>query len=99
VRRLRDVQRPGQAFAEAMYRCNDVLERWNQGRISPFEWPVKYHAGMLLAFVHFDVGRLDEAIKLAEDTMADMDDPEGGHESFGWAVKRIRQWKSDAGRS
>ncbi len=96
VRRMRDVQRPGQAFAEAVYRCNDVLDRWNQGRIIPFEWPVKYHAGMLLAFVHFDIGRLDEAIQIAQKTMADLDDPEGGHESFSWAVKRIRQWSSDA---
>jgi tetratricopeptide (TPR) repeat protein len=95
VRRLRQVGRPGQAFAEAHYRCNDILERWSQSRISPFEWPVKYHAGMLLALVHHDVGRLDEAIKIAEDTMADMEDPEAGHESFAWAVRRIADWKSD----
>jgi tetratricopeptide (TPR) repeat protein len=95
VRRLRQVGRPGQAFAEAHYRCNDILERWTQSRISPFEWPVKYHAGMLLALVHHDVGRLDEAIKIAEDTMADMADPEAGHESFAWALRRIADWKTD----
>jgi tetratricopeptide (TPR) repeat protein len=95
VRRLRQIQRPGQAFAEAQFRCNDLQQRWDQGRISPFEWPAKYHAGMLLAFAHFDLGRLDEAIHIAEQTMADMDDPEGGHESFAWALKRIKQWKSD----
>jgi len=95
VRRMRDTQRPGSAFAEAQYRCNDLLTRWNEGRISRFEWPAKYHAGMLLALVHHDIGRLDEAIRIAEHTMADLQDPEAGHESFGWAIERIQQWKSD----
>ena len=95
VRRMRQLQRAGHAFSEAQYRCNDILERWKQGQISPFEWPVKYHAGMLLAFVHFDIGRLEEAIHIAEQTMADMQDPDAGHESFAWAMKRIKQWKSD----
>jgi len=96
VRRLRQVGRPGQAFAEAQYRCNDILDRWSQGQITPFEWPAKYHAGMLLAFTHFDVGRLDEGIRLAESTLADLEDPEAGHESFGWAAKRLRDWKHDS---
>jgi tetratricopeptide (TPR) repeat protein len=95
VRRLRQVGRPGQAFAEAQYRCNDILERWGQGRVSPFDWPAKYHAGMLLAFVHHDVGRLDEAIRIAEDALADLEDPDGGHESFAWAVRRIEDWRTD----
>jgi tetratricopeptide (TPR) repeat protein len=95
VRRLRAVQRPGQAFAEAQYRCKDVLERWRDGKIDRAEWAARYHAGLLLALVHLDVGRLDEAIALAEDTLRELPAPGTGDESFVWARDRIRAWRGD----
>jgi len=94
VRRLRLVQRPGQAFAEAAYRCNDVLERWRDGKISPAEWAVKPQAGMLLAQAHFDVGRLDEAVRIGRDALREL--PPDGHGQFGWAVDQLEQWSADA---
>ena len=97
VRRLREVGRPGQAFAEAQYRCKDVLQRASAGEVSPFEWPSRYHAGMLLAQVHADVGRLDEAIRIADDALADLDDPAAGPESFVWAVERVAGWRTQPG--
>ena len=95
VRRLREVGRPGQAFAEARFRCKDVLDRWRADRVSRFEWPAKYHAGMLLAQVHADAGRLDDAIRVAERVLADLDDPARGPESFAWAVAEVARWRTD----
>ncbi|MCB9573009.1 MAG: hypothetical protein H6709_13075, partial [Kofleriaceae bacterium] len=94
VRRLREVQRPGQAFAEAAFRCGEVLERWRDGDASA-DWAVRYHAGMLQALVHHDIGRLDDAIHIAEDTLRDVGDREGGVERFGWAAERIAAWRDD----
>lgn len=94
VRRLRAVGRPGQAFAEAQYRCHDVLERWRDGRTDRAAWASSYHAGMLLALTHADVGRLDDAIRLAEDTLRDL--PPAAAPTFAWARERIAAWRHDA---
>jgi tetratricopeptide (TPR) repeat protein len=95
VRRLRQVSRPGQAFAEAAYRCKDVLDRWAAGQIPPTEEPARHHAELLLALVHFDVGRLDEAVAIAGRAVAEIKDGDNGAETFGWARKRLAQWQQD----
>jgi tetratricopeptide (TPR) repeat protein len=95
VHSVRGVQRPGQAFAEAIYRCNDVLQRWHDGRIDPADWPIRYEAGMLKAQVHLDVGRRDEAIQLADDALADLGDRDGDRARFAWAIDEVARWRSD----
>ena len=65
---------PGQAFAEAQYRCRDILERWGQGRISRVRVAGPHHAALLIAFVHLDVGRLAEASSIADDMLAALED-------------------------
>jgi tetratricopeptide (TPR) repeat protein len=95
VRLRRQTLRHGEAFLEAQRRCNTILDRWKAGRIAPTEWHHRYHAGMQLAMVRHDVGRLDEAIQLAERTLADLDDPAAGQESFVWAIDKLEEWKTD----
>ncbi len=84
VRRLRNAQRPGQLFAEAVFRCNDVLER------SPHD-PT---AGMLLAQVHFDVGRIDEAVTIGRAALERV--PPAQRERYASAADRVQQWSTDA---
>jgi tetratricopeptide (TPR) repeat protein len=93
VRRLRQVFRPGQAFAEAQYRCNDILARWRDGQL-PRRDAARVHAGLLLAFTHYDIGRLDEALRIADDTLRELDDAQRA--DFAWASARTAQWRSDA---
>jgi hypothetical protein len=62
VRRLRQVGRPGQAFAEAQYRCREILDRADAGKLAAGDWQAPHHAALLIAFVHLDVGRIAEAI-------------------------------------
>jgi tetratricopeptide (TPR) repeat protein len=97
VRRLRQVERTGQAFAEAQYRCREILDRATNKTLAGTNWQAPHHAALLIAFAHLDVGRLAEAIELADAAMAQL--PEGAHvrDAFAWAHKRIAHWKTDAG--
>lgn len=97
VRRLRQVGRPGQAFAEAQYRCREILDRSASGKLSTADWQAPHHAALLIAFAHLDVGRIAEAIELADDAMSRVPDDGPTQEAFAWAQKRIAHWKSDAG--
>ncbi len=97
VRRLRQVGRPGQAFAEAQYRCREILDRAAAGKLPPNDWQAPHHAALLIAFAHLDVGRLAEAIELADDAMARLPNDPQTKEAFAWATKRISHWKIDAG--
>ncbi len=97
VRRLRQVGRPGQAFAEAQYRCREILDRAAANKLPPNDWQAPHHAALLIAFAHLDVGRLSEAIELADDAMSRLPEDAPTQEAFAWAKKRISHWKSDAG--
>jgi tetratricopeptide (TPR) repeat protein len=97
VRRLRQVGRPGQAFAEAQYRCREILDRAAANKLPANDWQAPHHAALLLAFVHLDIGRLAEAIELADEAMARLPQDDATREAFGWALKRISHWKSDSG--
>jgi tetratricopeptide (TPR) repeat protein len=97
VRRLRQVGRPGQAFAEAQYRCREILDRAGAGKMSTADWQSPHHAALLIAFAHLDVGRIAEAIELADEAMSRVPDDAPTKEAFGWAQKRISHWKTDAG--
>ncbi|MDX2092702.1 MAG: hypothetical protein SFX73_32855 [Kofleriaceae bacterium] len=97
VRRLRQVERPGQAFAEAQYRCREILDRAAAGTLSGADWQAPHHAALLIAFAHLDVGRLTEAIELADEAMSRLPDDAPVREAFTWAHKRIAHWKTDAG--
>ncbi|HEX3481088.1 MAG TPA: hypothetical protein VHT91_38995, partial [Kofleriaceae bacterium] len=97
VRRLRQVGRLGQAFAEAQYRCREILDRTAAGKLSGNDWQAPHHAALLIALVHLDVGRLAEAIELADEAMAQLPNDPQTKEAFAWAIKRISHWKSDAG--
>jgi len=97
VRRLRQVGRPGQAFAEAQYRCREILDRAAAGKLPASDWQAPHHAALLIAFAHLDVGRIAEAIELADDAMTAVPDDAATREAFAWAQKRISHWKADAG--
>ncbi|HEY0476436.1 MAG TPA: hypothetical protein VGD37_02880 [Kofleriaceae bacterium] len=97
VRRLRQVGRPGQAFAEAQYRCREILDRAAAGKLSGNDWQAPHHAALLIAFVHLDVGRIAEAIELADQVMAQLPDDPATREAFAWAARRIAHWKADPG--
>jgi tetratricopeptide (TPR) repeat protein len=97
VRRLRQVGRPGQAFAEAQYRCREILDRHGAGKLAAGDWQAPHHAALLIAFAHLDIGRIAEAIELADDAIARLPEDAPTQESFAWAQKRISHWKSDAG--
>lgn len=97
VRRLRQVGRPGQAFAEAQYRCREILDRTAAGKLSGNDWQAPHHAALLIALVHLDVGRLAEAIELADDVIARLPEDAATREAFGWATRRIAHWKTDPG--
>lgn len=97
VRRLRQVGRPGQAFAEAQYRCREILDRAAAGKLAAHDWQAPHHAALLIAFVHLDVGRIAEAIELADDVLAQLPEDPPTREAFAWAAKRIAHWKSDPG--
>ncbi len=88
VRRLRVVQRPGQAFAEATFRCNDVLERWRAG--ARHDWAIKHQAAMLLAQAHVDIGRLDEGVRIGRDALAEL--PPEHRDKLGWAIDKVHAW-------
>ncbi|MGE0548376.1 MAG: hypothetical protein AB7O24_02305 [Kofleriaceae bacterium] len=96
IRRLRQVQRPGQAFAEAQYRCREVLDRAQSAKQTGTDWQAPHHAALLLAFAHLDIGRLPEAITLADEAMAQLPNDPAKREAFAWATKRIHHWKTDA---
>ncbi|HEX4421464.1 MAG TPA: hypothetical protein VH165_26295, partial [Kofleriaceae bacterium] len=95
VRRLRQVGRPGQAFAEAQYRCREILDRAEAGKLAASDWQAPHHAALLVAFVHLDVGRLAEAIELGDEVLARLPDEPGVREAFAWAHRRIAHWKTD----
>lgn len=95
LRALRECQRPGATYAETVRRTSALLAAWRGGGVAPGEWALKYHAGMLIASALVDVGRLDDAIGIGADTMADFLDPEGG-DSFRWAHDRLHAWRTDA---
>ncbi|MBS1118523.1 MAG: hypothetical protein H6Q90_751 [Deltaproteobacteria bacterium] len=97
VRRLRQINRPGQAFAEAQYRCREILDRAAANKLSSSDWQSPHHAALLIAFTHLDVGRLTEAIELADEAMARLADDAPTQDAFAWAKKRIAHWKTDAG--
>lgn len=96
VRRLREVGRPGQAFAEAQYRCREILDRATAGKLAASDWQAPHHAALLIAFAHLDIGRIAEAIELADDAMSRVPAAPAARDSFAWAAKRIARWKSDA---
>jgi tetratricopeptide (TPR) repeat protein len=97
VRRLRQIGRPGQAFAEAQYRCREILDRAQAGKLPANDWQAPHHAALLIAFAHLDVGRIAEAIELADATLSQLPDDPATKEAFAWAHKRIAHWKTDAG--
>jgi hypothetical protein len=97
VRRLRQTGRRGQAFAEAQYRHREILDRAAAGKLSPGDWQAPHQAGLLVAFVHLDVGRLSEAIELASEVIAELPDDAAARDTFAWAGQRIAQWKADPG--
>jgi tetratricopeptide (TPR) repeat protein len=97
VRRLRAVGRPGQAFAEAQYRCREILDRAHSGKLPSNDWQAPHHAALLIAFAHLDVGRITEAIELADTALSQLPDDPPTQEQFAWAHKRISHWKTDAG--
>ena len=97
VRRLRQVGRPGQAFAESQYRCREILDRMSAGKLSANDWQAPHHAALLIAFAHLDVGRIAEAIELADNALAQLPEDPPTQEAFAWAHKRISHWKTDAG--
>jgi tetratricopeptide (TPR) repeat protein len=97
VRRLRQVGRPGQAFAEAQYRCREILDRAGTGKLPANDWQAPHHAALLIAFAHLDVGRIQEAIELADTALAQLPGDPQTKEAFAWAHKRISHWKTDAG--
>jgi tetratricopeptide (TPR) repeat protein len=97
VRRLRQVGRPGQAFAEAQYRCREILDRAAAGKLPANDWQAPHHAALLIAFAHLDVGRLQEAIELADSALTQLPDDPQTKDAFAWAHKRISHWKTDAG--
>ena len=98
VRRLRQVGRPGQAFAEAQYRCREILDRAAAGKLPPNDWQAPHHAALLIAFAHLDIGRLAEAIELADEAIARAARRRRRRtrRSRGRS-KRISHWKTDAG--
>ncbi|MEO8550625.1 MAG: hypothetical protein ABI678_11650, partial [Kofleriaceae bacterium] len=87
----------GQAFAEAQYRCREILDRAAANKLPPNDWQAPHHASLLLAFVHLDIGRLAEAIELADEAIAAAPSDPPTREMFAWAVKRVSHWKTDAG--
>ena len=97
VRRLRQVGRPGQAFAEAQYRYREIQDRSAAGKLSATDWQAPHHAALLIAFIHLDVGRLAEAIELADKEMSQVPDDPATRDAFAWAEKRIAHWKADPG--
>ncbi|HEV7557837.1 MAG TPA: hypothetical protein VGO00_20365, partial [Kofleriaceae bacterium] len=97
VRRLRQVGRPSQAFAEAQYRCREILDRAAAGKLPANDWQAPHHAALLIAFAHLDIGRIVEAIELADDALSRLPDDQPTRDAFQWASKRIQHWKSDAG--
>lgn len=97
VRRLRQVGRPGQAYAEAQYRCREILDRASSGKLPTSDWQAPHHAALLIAFAHLDVGRLAEAIELADEALGQLPTDGPTREAFAWAHKRVNHWKNDAG--
>jgi tetratricopeptide (TPR) repeat protein len=97
VRRLRQVGRPGQAFAEAQYRCREILDRTAAGKLSGNDWQAPHHAALLIALVHLDVGRLAEATELADEVIARLPEDTATRDAFSWATRRIAHWKTDPG--
>lgn len=97
VRRLRQVGRPSQAFAEAQYRCRELLDRHDTGKLTANDWQAPHHAALLIAFAHLDIGRITEAIELADEAISRLPADAPTQETFAWAQKRIAHWKSDAG--
>lgn len=97
VRRLRHVGRRAQAFAEAQYRCGEILQHATTATLPTSDWQAPHHAALLIAFVHFDIGRIEEAIDLAEHALSRLADDDAAREAFAWAFKRVADWKTDAG--
>jgi tetratricopeptide (TPR) repeat protein len=95
VRRLRQLGRPGQAFAEAQYRAREILEL--EGALAANDWQAPHHARLLVAFAHLDVGRLSEAIDLADEALKALPLDIAARDAFAWAHKRVSHWKTDAG--
>jgi len=95
VRRLRQVGRPGQAFAEAQYRCREILDRAAAGSLSANDAHAPHHAALLIALVHFDVGRLAEAIDLADGVLGHALGDAATREALSRATQRIAAWKTD----
>jgi tetratricopeptide (TPR) repeat protein len=93
VRRMRRCGRAGQAFSEAQYRCHEILEHHRTGTLAPHERSLRHHAELMLAFAHLDIGRIDEAIDLADGALATIP-PELAPE-FAWARTRVEQWRTD----
>jgi tetratricopeptide (TPR) repeat protein len=97
IRRMRHVGRPAQAFAEAQYRCREILDHAASATLPISDWQAPHHAALLVAFVHLDIGRLAEAIELADNAMAQLAGDDAMGEAFAWAFKRIAHWRSDPG--
>ena len=61
------------------------------------DWQAPHHAALLIAFAHLDIGRIDEAIELADDAIAQLPDDPPTQEASRGRSKRIAHWKTDAG--
>src|SRR2546429_3281938 len=70
VRRLRQVGRPGQAFAEAQYRCREILDRAQSGKLPANDWQAPHHPPLLIAFTPLGVGPIAQAIELPPPPLA-----------------------------
>ena len=97
IRRMRHVGRPAQAFAEAQYRCREILDHAEAATLPTSDWQAPHHAALLVAFVHLDIGRLAEAIELAGKAMEQLSSDDAKREAFAWAFKRVALWNSDPG--
>jgi tetratricopeptide (TPR) repeat protein len=95
ARGLRACGRTGQAYVDGRDHCEHVFALWQSGRLPRSEWALKVQAGIVLAELHADVGRLEEAVRIADQTFAGLSGAGSGHESFRGAMDRAERWRRD----
>src|SRR3954453_16030676 len=81
VRRLRQIGRPGQAFAEAQYRCREILDRHGAGTLTANDSQGPAPAALAIAFAHLGGGGIAEAIELADEAMGKLPDDDATKEA------------------
>jgi hypothetical protein len=62
-------------------RCREIRPRRHE-QPALNDWQAPHHAGLLIAFAHLDVGRIAEAIELADDALARLPDDAPTQEAF-----------------